>query len=180
MAQTMKADYAARGVYGSAAYDLNRIRELTGEEFVSETQAQPQVKTQTRTKAKAAAKPAYRVSAVSVLGVVVLLAVTVLILLAYVQLTEISAETTQMKNQLEDLQIQNEQLTMAYESTFNLNEIEEYATENLGLVKPSAEQVKILNVYNGDKAVILDSGSQIEVGGLESVWSFLLSLKEYF
>lgn len=178
-AQTAKMRYAHRAVYGSAAYDLERVREY--QETYEEAESREEAKTREKVKkARTASRAVYKISPVSVIGVLLLVGITVLMLLAYVQLTELSAETTKLKNQLSDLKTTNEQLVMAYESSFNLNEIEEYAKNTLGMVKPDASQVQILNIYNSDKAVILDGSGSLDVGGFESVLSFLLSLKEYF
>lgn len=181
-ANTTAIQYASRMTYGSAAYDLNRrpVYEVPEEAFRPEVLEQPE--RQVREKTKTAVRTAENtqgVSLFSVFGMALAAALLVFVLLAYVQLTEVSTETAQLQSELSDLQEEQMKLLVSYEQAFNLNDIEEYATKRLGMVYPTEEQVIHLNSGTGDKAVILEEHTP-DTGVLGGFYEFLCSLTEYF
>lgn len=184
----MAAEYAKKVIYGNTygnvAYDLERVkREWEYEEYdvPAEAPAQPERKRKTATRVKQRAAANKRgVSAFSVAGFITVAVLVVIILLANVQLTEISANTTQARETLSELKKEKAQLLVQYETTFNLNEIRTYAIEELGMVEASEGETVSVNGTGGDKAVILDSTAEKDRGVFSGVATFLTSILEYF
>ena len=148
----------AGAVSGSLAYDLDwelRERELrhAGEaprqrEVVVE---QPQVRT--RTEAKALTRERQHLSLFAVVGFAAVAALAVLVLMSYIQLTALSAETVALKNQLKTLEAENVTLTAQYERMFDQNAVKE-AAEAAGMSKPGSSQIYYIDLSDGDNAVV--------------------------
>ncbi len=96
------------------------------------------------------------VSVFAVLGSAVLAVLTVCVLLANAMLTQLTDEQAQLQERYAELMEENRILTVQYEMAFNMNELEEYATVELGMVKPVASQLVMLPDYTEDRVVILD------------------------
>lgn len=138
-------------VSGSLAYDLDyavRERELrhAGEA--------PKV----RKEAKVHAAPAVQVrerqyvSPLAVLSIAAVMALAMLVLMNYVQLTRLSAETVKLQNQLAELETENVHLTAQYQQMFDMASVKE-AAEAFGMAKPSSTQMSHLDLSAGDSAV---------------------------
>lgn len=93
------------------------------------------------------------VSVFTVLGFAAVLGLAVFLLLGYTQLTVISADTVELKEQLEELETQNVVLTAQYERMFDLTTVRETA-EAAGMSKPSSSQICYLDISGGDSAVV--------------------------
>ncbi len=167
-------EYASSGiVYGSVAYDLNALPKRKQEEQVREKE---QIKTKTYESTKS---PKQGISLFSIAGFGVFVALMVLVLLANVQLTQITAETASLENRIQALSDEEERLTVKYESTFNLNEIEEYATKKLGMIHQSADNITLLETADADRAVIIPHDVANDTGFFMGLKNFLNSLLEY-
>jgi len=176
-ANTYPMTYASRITSGSAALDLDRVPVYERPET---TVARPE--RQTGTKVKTVVRTAENTQGVSLFAIVGMAAAAVMlvfVLLAYVRLAEVAAETTALQSQITTLQAEETKLRVAYEQAFNLSEIESYATKTLGMVYPTESQIIHLNGGLRDKAVILEENASDpgEVGGF---YRFLRSLAEYF
>ena len=151
-------NYSGGYVDGSLAHDLDwavRERELrhAGEaprhqerETVRETpkiQERPHV--QVREK-----QP---LSIVNLFGMGAVMAMAMVMLMSYIQLTVLAADTVELKTQLEKLQSENVRLTAQYEQMFDLATVKE-AAEDAGMVKPSASQIGYIDLSEGDSAVV--------------------------
>ena len=180
MAAQSKVNYATKSTYGSAAYDIfwQPYYEYDEEEVLV-PEEKPQEKAVARTRTRKKTEGRYKFMLLSIAGIVFVAAVVVFVLLAYVQFTEVSHETAQLQEQLESLKEDEARLLIAYESAFNLNEVEDYAIGVLGMVKPSANQEVFISTTVPDKAVILDTEVEPAVTS-RSFGEFLLSLLEYF
>ena len=75
-------------------------------------------------------------------------------------------------------QAEQAKLQIAYESAFNLTEIEEYATAQLGMQKPTADQIYYIDTSSPDKAVIVQQTE--EDSFVDRVSDFLMGIGEYF
>ncbi len=187
-AVAVKTQYA-QAVYGSAAYDLDRVpgygestaRELpTPEELARERlEKRAQERIQERARAREAAKAqTFGVPLFAIVGGLVVAALMVLLLLGYVQLTAISGETSAMRSSISRLEEENEAIKIQYESTFNMDDVELYAINILGMSKPDASGQNNYTVIIGDRARIL---AEDETAGLLArITGFFKSLTEYF
>lgn len=161
--------FGSRPIFGSAAPQID-IPE-------PEVTERPQEKVSIRTKTKPAAKQGISLFAVAGWASVIVLAVA--LLTSYVELNVIANESYELREELETLQIEETKLQIEYESTFRLDEVEEYATNMLGMVRADSDQVKYLDNRAEDQAVILDTNS-VETGISASLKSLFTTIAEYF
>ena len=144
-----------QAVGGSLAYDLDwavRERELrhAGE--------LPRKKNQAKAAPKVHAAPRVQVrerqyvSPLAVLSIAAVMALAMLVLMNYVQLTRLSAETVKLQNQLAELETENVHLTAQYQQMFDMASVKE-AAEAFGMAKPSSTQMSRLDLSEGDSAV---------------------------
>ena len=146
------------GVYGNLAYDLDlEVRERAlrhaGEAPRNQESAQPAEKPQVRRAARAQVRQRQHLSLLSVVGFGAVTALAVLVLLSYVQLTAISADTVALKNQLAELETKNVALTTQHEQLFDLDAVKETA-EAAGMSKPSSSQIYYVDLSDGDSVVV--------------------------
>ena len=115
----------------------------------------------------------------AVIGYVFAAVLLVLMLLARIQLTVISDSAAGLEAQIQELNTENDKLTVEYESVFNLAEVEAYATNELGMQKPRADQIRYLSgISDKDRAVILTPAKTDMLSlGLKEL---MASLQEYF
>jgi cell division protein FtsL len=115
----------------------------------------------------------------AVAGYVCAAVLLVLMLLARIQLTAMSDSAARLEAQIEELNTENDKLTVEYECAFNLAEVEAYATERLGMQEPRADQIRYLSGISGkDRAVVLTpvKTDMFSLGFKE----LMESLQEYF
>ncbi len=72
-------------------------------------------------------------SAFAVVGFLCIAGLLFMVLLSYVSLTELSEETVGLKEELAVLEEEETRLLLKYESAFDLNAVESYATKVLGM-----------------------------------------------
>lgn len=149
-----------RMVDGSSAYDLDwevREWELTHAGEAARPQKrvyeQPKEKAEVRTREKAAVRPRQQVSVLTLASFGLILAMAVWMLTGYVQLTMLSAETVELKNELSTLETEHVTLTAQYERMFDLTSVKEAALA-AGMSKPSSSQVYYIDLSEGDNAVV--------------------------
>ena len=119
------------------------------------------------------------VSVFTVLGFAVAAVLLVMVLLAQVQMTAISDSAAGLETQILVLRAEHNKLLAAYETTFSLAEVEDYAVNVLGMQKPRADQIVYLDgLGTADRAVILQP--QEPDGIFQSLESVLDSLWSYF
>lgn len=180
--------YASRSaVYGSNAYDMRRIREYYPEPKAPEKaphkkpEAQPAARTAPKTAPRTAkkAQKAYGISLYSVVGFVFVAVMMVFVLLAHVKYNEVTNETVKLQTRLDELNSQERKLKIEYTNAFDVNDVEQYATQVLGMSKPAEDQIKTVSATAQDKAVVLKS-SDDSSKKTESMVTFLASLVAYF
>ena len=150
--------YSSRSaVYGDLAYDLDReVREHTlrhaGEarrQPREESMARPQV----RRVSQVQVRQKQKLSVFSLLGFGAVAALAVLVLMSYIQLTELSSQVVELKSQLSTLQTENVTLTAQYERMYDLETVKA-AAEAAGMGKPSNSQIYYIDLSDGDNAVV--------------------------
>ena len=167
------SSYAQNAVYGNVAYDMNALPER-------EYKEQSQENRRAKAKSYAVKKPQQGISLFAVGGFVLFAVLMVYVLLARVQLTQISDETAKIESKIAELSEEEARLKIEYESTFNLTEIEKYATKKLGMVRQSSDSVTFLEMTNVDRAEILVPDESDGNGFFSGFKDFLSSLLEYF
>lgn len=184
--------YASRSaVYGSNAYDIRRIREFSPEPKAPEKyphrkpEAKPAPRTASMDAPKAAhktakkAQKAYGISLYAVVGFVFVAAMMVFVLLAHAKYSEVTNETVKLQARLDELNSQERKLKIEYTNAFDVNDVERYATQVLGMSKPAEDQISTVSATAQDKAVVLKSSEDSSTKS-ESIVTFLASLVAYF
>ena len=117
---------------------------------------------------------------VSVAGVAAVIVMAVVLLMSYIQLTMVAADTVALKEELTALQTENVALTAEYEQMFDLATVRE-AAEAAGMSKPSASQICYLDLTGGDHAVVYQKEETSVLGHvMTSVNSGVGAVVEYF
>lgn len=146
-----KSRYA---VNGSLAYDLDwEVRERELRHAGEAPRRREAEKEQTKTKEKPLVRQRQAVSPLSVAGVTAVIALAVLVLMSYIQLTVLSADTVSLQKELAALETEHVALTAQYEQMFDLTTVKETA-EAAGMGKPSASQICYIDLSEGDSAVV--------------------------
>jgi len=161
--------FGSRPIFGSAAPQLD----IPEPEVVE----RPRERVSIRTKTKTATQQG--ISLFAVAGWVSMIVLAVALLMSYIELNTIANESYELKEKLEVLQIEETKLQIEYESTFRLDDIEEYATNMLGMVRADNDQIKYLSNRAEDQAVMM-AGSNVETGISASLKSLFTTIAEYF
>ncbi|MBE6914189.1 MAG: hypothetical protein E7472_04520 [Ruminococcaceae bacterium] len=181
MATSANKHYGRGAVYGSLAYDFNNP-ELYREEYetAQTPAARPQPKTQTRvrTRAKPVVHTRQSIEPFSVIGIMIAAFLFVTAILAQAQLVGISTESVALQNQLSELKDEQTKLRIAYESAFNMEDIEEYAIKSLGMQRPQADQILYIDTAAPNKAVVIAQSDSDNF--VDRVSDFLSGLGAYF
>ena len=180
MAAVAESTYGQGAVFGSLAYDFNNP-ELYREEYTTvQPKARPQTQTRTRvqTRAKTVAHTRQSIAPMSLIGMLAAAFLIVVAILAQAQMVGISSKSVELQKELAQLEEQHDKLRIAYESAFNMAEIEDYAIHSLGMQKPRADQIFYIDTSSPDKAVVI-AGTENE-GFVDRVSDFLSGVVEYF
>ena len=192
-AAAMGTRYATGAVYGSEAYDLRRVPGYYEEIPQGETKVLPspeelareRLERRARERAQERARAqeekraqAFGLPVLGLIGGVAAAAMLVLMLLGFVQLAALSGQTNAVRAEIAALQEENEAIKVRYETTFDMDEIEMYAVNILGMVKGDTEDQVIYTSALGDRAQVL---SKDETSGLLARLSaFFKDISEYF
>lgn len=188
MAATTAVRYAASATYGSEAYDLRRLpgfgepqeevrAEPTREEQIRERLAERARARQEARALEEAKRQVFGIPLLAIIGGIAAAVMLVTVLMGYIKLAAISGETTEVRNAIEELTERNEKLKLQYEMTFDMEEIETYAVNILGMARASDEDSGVV-IYRSDRAEIL---AEDETASLKArIVGFLKSIPEYF
>lgn len=128
-------------------------------------------------KARAEAKAVSGVSIFAIAGAIVVAVLMVFVVLAQISYNESARETVRLRNTLMQLAEQHSVLELAYVSSVDINEIERFARDELGMSRPDVEQMIFVSTTMRDSAVVIHP--EIDTGNYGFV-SFLRSLLEHF
>lgn len=167
---------------GNLAHDLDwavRERELEHAGRAprhEEAQAAPKVKV----REQPLVRERQQVSVLSVLGVAAVAAAAVLVLLSYVQLTTLSADTVALKAELTALQAENVSLTAQHEQMFDMATVKEVASA-AGMSKPTSSQITYLDLASEDSATVYRTEEPSVLSrALSSLHHGIYTVVEYF
>ncbi len=136
----------------NVAYDLsnfdNRVRRERKEEAVKMLDTRQ--------------KKSGRMQAVKIIAaVLVFIAIFVVTVLTYINLTETSAEINKLEKRLGALENENKALNIQYESMVDLKAVEKTAIYEYGMSKVSPEQLSYVSLRGEDSVTISESGGGI-------------------
>lgn len=155
-ARDLRYRQTGHAVDGSLAYDLDwavRERELRHAGEAPRYQEREAIREEPKVAPRVQVRERQRVSMVSVAGVTAVILMAVALLMSYIQLTAVAADTVALKAQLETLETEHTALTAQYEQMFDLATVRE-AAEAAGMSKPSTSQICYLDLTGGDSAVV--------------------------
>lgn len=140
-----------QAVNGSLAYDLDyAVRERALRHAGEAPKAREKAKVYEAPRVLLRARQV--VSPLAVLSVAAIMGLALLVLMSYVQLTMLSAETVELRSRLTELETENVSLTAQYQRMFDMASVKE-AAEAAGMSKPSSTQMSQLDLSAGDSAV---------------------------
>ena len=128
--------------YDNLAYDLN----MSAAPAYNPAKSQPKIRIKTVPKAKAKVK--YNYAVVIRIGIITLFAFAVLF--RGVMINEKTAELSEMKAQLEDIEAKNQKLQVDIEQSLDLNRIEKLASGRLNMRRPEKYQIVYINLDRVD------------------------------
>ena len=168
-------------VNGSLAYDLDYA---VREEELRRAGEAPKRRERVKEKIKSARRTLVRdrqtVSPLTLLSAAAIAGLCLVVLMNYVELTQLSSKVVDLQNELAGLVTENVSLTSQYQRMFDMASVKE-ATEAAGMAKPSSTQTGRLDLSAGDSAVAY---RQKEPGLLSKILSLLhggvYAVVEYF
>ncbi len=113
----------------------------------------------------------------TVLGIIIAAMLFAVLLASMAQLSGIASGTVSLQSQLKELQAENKQLLINYESAFNMSDIENIAVVSFGMQKPTSERIHYIDTSSGDKSVVLNN---TEYSLTEKLISFFTDIKQLF
>lgn len=174
-------------VNGSLAYDFDALeRQLDttghmGSDFyappMEETAADVIARAHESTKAKV--RPAQHVSPVILLGFVAVAVMMTMMIMCYVELTNISNRVVSMRQEVETLETQQITLMTKYEQAFDLTSVKEAALA-AGMSLPSDSQIYYIDLSDPDNAQVYTQESGGLEGLLEKAGQGIEAIVEYF
>ena len=137
--------------------ELERRLERSGQvdfdqQYRQRRETEAERRSRQRAKAMAAVRPAQKVNILAVLAVLGIAALTVGVLLCYIQLNAISRNIVRMKTEITALEVEQVGLLTKYEQSFDLTSVKE-AAESYGMVQPSESQIYNIELPGANQAV---------------------------
>ena len=135
--------------------ELERRLERSGQvdfdqQYRQRRETEAERRSRQRAKAKAAVRPAQKVNILAVLAFFGIAALTVGVLLCYIQLNAISRNIVRMKTEITALEVEQVGLLTKYEQSFDLTSVKE-AAESYGMVQPSESQIIYISLPGEDQ-----------------------------
>ena len=168
---------------GNAAYDLSDRK--TPDVGGIRTQASPngsvskKPSVRYRAHRKVRVRKQQRVSLLAIGGFLTVAACAVGLLMSYGRLTAVSHRVSELKDEVRDLQAQQEVLQAKYERVFDLNAIEQSFTERGAMAKPRSDQMVYIDMSEPDSARVIQPDSDGQAAS-DSIKNFFAMAVEYF
>ena len=163
-------------VYGNVAYDPvweGGAVAVPAPERQEVLRPRPNVRPKERTLARprVQVREAGKVSPFAVVGFFSIAVMAVLLLMCCVRLTILNDESVHLRNQLSQLQAEEADLLARYELAYDLQAIETELLSNGIMVRPSSEQMVVLDLSEPDNVVVYSQN--------ESTGSLVDSVKDF-
>lgn len=167
-----KTRYAYGNMPGNVSYDGSAARRLAREEVL---QPRPSVRPRERAVArpKVQVREAGQVSVFAVVGFAAVAVFATLLIMSYVQLSQLSDEVVSLQNEMVALQSEEAKLRAQYALAYDPSDIEQSMTASGAMIRPQDSQICYVDLSEPD-AVEICTGEQ-PVKGLKGL---LASLKE--
>ncbi len=192
MADSRRRRPTTGNTFGNVAYDMGYAGDVIAAPMpdyvpqpqVADVPAEPRVTSRVRehTRVRAQVREQQAVAPFAVCGFLAVVAIAVVLLLGYIQLNSVYAETVELQSQLTELQTAGENLEARYEETFDMETLEEAVAADGTLSQPTSDQTIYIDLSEPDNAVVYDSqqGATGIAGFFQAVGSLLGYVVEYF
>ncbi|MDR0381191.1 MAG: hypothetical protein LBH86_04275 [Oscillospiraceae bacterium] len=128
-----------------------RVREAVAQDILEQSAA--------KVRAQPRVKETVRISGWMLLGFATFAVSMFIVVYSNVRLAELSSKTGALSREIAELKQEESLLQKLGDSKVNMAEIERIATEELGMIKPTRDQVIYIDLSDGDHAVVLkDTG----------------------
>lgn len=98
------------------------------------------------------------------------------IMVGNIKITQLNDETTKMEKLLDTAKSEQVSLNSKLENRMSISKVEDYALNNLGLVKTQSYQIQYVQLTNQDKVEVLGNS-----GGVQGFFQDVInSIEEYF
>ena len=154
-------------VYGNVAYDPvweGGAVAAPAPEYQEVLRPRPNVRPKERTLARPRiqVREAGKVSPFAVVGFLSIAVMAVMLLMCCVRLTILNDETAHLRGQLVELQAQEVELMSRYELAYDLPVLEAKLLAEGTMVRPSAEQMVVLDLSEPDNVVVFDQSNHAD------------------
>ena len=145
-AQTVEAMMDAEALRALPKYDEKVVKNVKQKSVENESVA---------AQAKAKAKAPSGISVIAVIGTLVVCALMILSILAQINHNEVAIETARLSVEVRELAETHRALSLAFESSINIREVERIARDELGMSRPDASQVITIASRPRDRAFVV-------------------------
>ena len=97
------------------------------------------------------------VSFIAVMGSMIAAVLLILVILAQISYIEVTRETSRVNSELRELSQQRRRLEIQYESVINMQDVERFARDVLGMTQPSGVTAAVVLGTAQDRAVIIEN-----------------------
>ena len=146
-------------VYGNVAYDPaweGDVIAAPGRQEVLRPRPNVRPKERTLARPRVQVREAGAVSPFAVVGFMAVGVLAMLLLMCCVRLTVLNDETVQLRSQLAQLQEEEAELLARYELAYDLQAIEAQLLADGTMVRPTTDQMVILDLSEPDNVVVYD------------------------
>ena len=144
----------------------------------------PQVKPRVheRSRVRVRVREQQAVAPFAILGFLAAAAIAVVLLMGYIQLNSVYAETVQLRSQLTELETAGVNMEARYAETFDIQTLEQAVAADGTLSYPTSEQSVYIDLSEPDNAVVYDNteGTGGITGFFQAVGELIAAAVEYF
>jgi len=159
-----------------AMMDAEALRALPKYDEKVKTVKQKRIE-EARVAPQAKAKAPSGISVIAVIGTLVVCALMILSILAQINHNEVAIETARFSVEVRELAETHRALSLAFESSINIREVERIARDELGMSRPDAAQVITITSRPHDRAFVVYHEYEEDQSGFIA---FITSLFDYF
>lgn len=168
--------------YGNVAYQPARERGAAGEPLRRPAQPAPRPRVQPREKTVVRPSVEVRsqeaVSPFAIVGFAAVALCVVLLLMTYVRMAVVNAETVELRAQLRTLQTEEKSLLTEYELAYDLTAIEQQLISSGRMVRADSKQIVYLDLSDEDNVTYYDGAGGGVSGWVERVERAVAGLME--
>lgn len=157
-------------------YDGSTVKKITYSEPLDETQAL----FQDEKEPEVIEVKKVNLSIGSILGFAFVAFMMILVLFTYISYTETAAQVIGLREEVSELSEKNRKLSVSYEETFDINEIEVYAHTVLNMNTPAKNQENMISVNTSDYVSVYNAEDADSLSAKSFLTGFVSIFSDYF